>query len=1032
MNTERAKRKLSAILSADVKGYSRLMGKDEVATVRTLKEYREAMSKLIKEFRGRVVDSPGDNVLAEFASVVDALECSIEIQKNLKTKNDALPDSRKMEFRIGVNLGDVIEDEERVYGDGVNIAARIEGLAEPGGICISGSAFEQVRNKVLLGYESLGEHAVKNIVQPIKVYRVLMESEAAGKVIGEKESRETRWGWKAVAALAVLILVTGGLVWHFYGRAPKIEPASKEKMAFPLPDKPSIAVLPFVNMTGDAKQEYMADGITENIITALSKVPEVFVIARNTAFTYKGKPVKINKVSEELGVQYVLEGSIQQSENRLRITAQLINATGGHHLWAERFDRDLSDIFVLQDKVTLDILSALRVEFTHGEQARVQETTKSLEAWSCLVKGLSHFESFTKDDNARAQELFKRAVQVDPEYSYALAMLGWTHWIDAAFGYSESDSESFKKAVEIARKALQMDDRLPDVHALWGGIYLFQGQYDKAIAEGQRAVALAPNVACNKALLARTMLLAGKFEEALNLVKSAMRHNPHYPSWYLESLAMTYGVTGEHEKAIASFKELLNLRRNARGNTIMPLLGLAANSAILGRENEAKAYAKEILGVNPDFSLEQFRKINPFKNPSHLKPFLEALRKVGIPDKPPLPLPDKPSIAVLPFVNMSEDKSQEFFSDGLTEEIITALSKTPKLFVIARNSTFVYKGKPVNVQQVSRELGVKYVLEGSVRRSGDQLRITAQLIDATTSNHLWAERYERAMGEIFAVQDEITLAIVHALRITLTSGEQARLVGKGTKNLEAYLKAIEANEQFFLMNRQGSLKAKEFAREAISTDPYYAFPYAILANAHMLDAWFLFAESYEGSMKLADDAARKALSLDENDPYIQSSLTNLYVMQREHEKAIASAERALATGPSASRSQSSMGVALYFSCRFSEAIPFFEEAIRMDPYPPGPFFRLLGGAYSGAGLHEEALKAYEKALKLNPNDIFTHLTLAAQYAELGRDEQARAEVREVLRLHPKFSLESFAKTLTFKDQSFVSRRLELMRKAGLK
>ena len=375
---------------------------------------------------------------------------------------------------------------------------------------------------------------------------------------------------------------------------------------------------------------------------------------------------------------------------------------------------------------------------------------------------------------------------------------------------------------------------------------------------------------------------------------------------------------------------------------------------------------------------------------------------------------------------------QEFFSDGLTEEIITALSKTPKLFVIARNSTFVYKGKPVNVQQVSRELGVKYVLEGSVRRSGDQLRITAQLIDATTGNHLWSERYERSMGEIFAVQDEITLAIVRALRVTLTSGEQARLVGKGTKNLEAYLKAIEANEQFNQMNRQGSLKAKEFAKEAISLDPKYAFPYAILANAHMLDAWFLFAESYEGSMKLAEDAAHKALSLDENDPYIQSSLTNLYVMQREHEKAIASAERALATGPSASRSQSSMGVALYFSCRFNEAIPFFEETIRMDPYPPGAQFRLLGGAYSGAGRHEEARKAYENALKLNPNDLFTHLSLAAQYAELGRDEQAHAEVREVLRLHPKFSLDYFAKTLTFKDQSFVNRRLELMRKAGLK
>jgi len=329
-------------------------------------------------------------------------------------------------------------------------------------------------------------------------------------------------------------------------------------------------------------------------------------------------------------------------------------------------------------------------------------------------------------------------------------------------------------------------------------------------------------------------------------------------------------------------------------------------------------------------------------------------------------------------------------------------------------------------------LGVKYVLEGSVRRSADQLRITAQLIEAPTGNHLWSERYERFMGEIFAVQDEITLAIVRAMRVTLTSGEQARLIGKGTKNLNAYLKTIEANEQFYLMNRQGSLKAKEFAKEAISLDSNYAFPYAVLANAHMLDAWFRFGESPEESIKLADDAAHKALGLDDRDPYIHSALTNLYVMQRQYDKAIASAESALALGPGAARSQSSMGTALAFSCRFNEAIPFYEEAIRLDPYPPGALFRLLGGAYSAVGRHDEALKAYEKAVKLNPNDIFAHLSLAGHYVELGRDEQARAEVREVLRLHPKFSLDSFAKTLTYKDQSVVDRRMELLRKAGLK
>jgi len=630
MSPESFKRKLTAILSADVKGYGRLMGENEAETVKTLTAYRKIMGELTQQHRGRIIDSPGDNILAEFASVVDAVQCAVAAQNEFKARNAELPENRRMEFRIGVNLGDVIEEEGRIYGDGVNIAARLEAIADPGGICISKTAFDHIESKLPLGYEYLGEQTVKNIAKPVGAYRVVLEPR---------------------------ITVVG---------------AGKKKVPF----------------------------------------------------------------------------------RQLRLTL-------------------------------------------------------------------------------------------------AIAVI--------------------------------------------------------------------------------LILLAG---------------------------------------------------------------GLALRQFALRPSQELKEQASKERRV--------------------------------------FPLPDKPSIVILPFVNMSDDPQQEFFSDGLTEEIITALSKTPKLFVIARNSSFVYKGRSVNVQQVSRELGVKHVLEGSVRRSGDQLRITAQLIEAPTGNHLWSERYERSMGEIFAVQDEITLAIVRAMQVTLTSGEQARLSGKGTKNLEAYLKTIEANEQFFLMNRQGSLKAKEFAKEAISLDPKYAFPHAVLANAHMLDAWFRFSESPEEPLKLADDAAHKALELDDSDPYIHSALTNLYVMQRQYDKAIASAERALALGPGAARSQSSMGTALAFSCRFNEAIPFYEEAIRLDPYPPGTLFRLLGGAYSAVGRHDEALKAYEKALKLNPTDLFAHLSLAGQYVELGRDEQARAEAREVLRLHPKFSLDSFAKTLTYKDQSVVDRRMELLRKAGLK
>jgi len=330
------KRKLSAIFSADVEGYSRLMGEDELATIETLTSHKETMAKLIRQYRGRVVDSTGDNLLSEFGSVVDAVQCAVEVQQVLSSKNETLPENRRMYFRIGINLGDVVEEDERIYGDGVNVAARVESLAKGGGISISGTAYDQLGKKLPLGYEYLGEQSVKNIEKPVRVYRVLTEAEAAGKVIGEIRPKTKQLRGAAIGGVVVLILVAGALaIWNFYLNPP-FEPASEEKMAFALPDKPSIAVLPFVNMSEDPKQEYFSDGLTEEIITALSKVPKVFVIARNSTFSYKGKSVKVNQVAEELGVRYVLEGSVRKAGDRVRITAQLIDAIKGHHLWAER------------------------------------------------------------------------------------------------------------------------------------------------------------------------------------------------------------------------------------------------------------------------------------------------------------------------------------------------------------------------------------------------------------------------------------------------------------------------------------------------------------------------------------------------------------------------------------------------------------------------------------------------------------------------------------------------------------------------
>jgi TolB-like protein/class 3 adenylate cyclase len=550
MAQESFKRKLAAILSADVEGYSRLMGEDEEATVRTLTTYREVLTDLIQQHNGKVVDSPGDNLLADFASVVDAVQCAVAVQKEIKSRNDELPENRRMQFRIGINLGDVIQEEDRIYGDGVNIAARLESLAEPGGVCISKTAFDHIESKLPYGYEFLGDQTVKNIAKPVGAYRVLMEPRVTVAREKIKSPKAPLWKRKYifVGALAVIVAIIGVGVWSIYFRATRIEPASLDKMAFPLPEKPSIAVLPFDNLSGDSGQEYIADGMTENIITALSYIPELFVIARNSTFTYKDKAVKAQKVAEDLGVRYILEGSVQKAGDRVRIVAQLIDAASGRHLWADRYDRGLQDLFALQDEITLKIVSALQVKLSVGVQLRLTRMTMpNFEAWSYGVKGYGHMMRHTKVDNAKARELFERAASLAPGYAMVFTALGWTHWEDARHGWSESREESLQRAVELAKKALAIDESDPMIHALWGAIYLLQRRYDQAIAEGEKSVALGPNQADPHFQLAMSLYDTGRYKEALPLVRKAMRLHPYYPFWYLWLLGSVHLRMEEYE-----------------------------------------------------------------------------------------------------------------------------------------------------------------------------------------------------------------------------------------------------------------------------------------------------------------------------------------------------------------------------------------------------------------------------------------------------------------------------------------------------
>ena len=594
MTTQEVKRKLVAILSADVKGYSHLMGEDEKGTVRTLNTYKEVMTGLIHHHHGRVVNAPGDNVLAEFSSVVDAVECAVEIQKELKTRNAELSENRRMKFRIGVNLGDVIEDGEQILGDGVNIAARLESLSEAGGVCVSGTAFDQVENKLRLGYEYLGEQTVKNIAKPVRVYRVLMETEAVAQ---------------------------RGL-----------EVASEEKMAFPLPDLPSIAVLPFENMSGDPKQEFFSDGITENIITALSKVPRLFVISRQSTFSYKGKPVKIKQVAEELGVQYVLEGSVQREGSRVRITAQLIDALSGHHLWAERYDRDLKDLFTLQDEITMRILTAVRVKLTEGEiSSAYSKYFSGKQGFDCslkLMEAAKYAGCITIEDNIVARRLIEEAISMCPENPVGYAQLGGVYMNDFWLDRTKSPQETLEKGYELVEKALAMDDSLPWAHISLSFIYILKREYDKAIAEAERAVALDPSGSEAYSQYASTLLFACRPEEAIPMFQKAIRLNPNASTYTFVFLGHAFRNAGRFEEAVSAYKK--GIQRAP--DFIVAHVGLGTTYSLMGREKEARAEAEEVLRINPNFSLDHFARtgLKSYKDQSEIDKIVNAMRKAGL------------------------------------------------------------------------------------------------------------------------------------------------------------------------------------------------------------------------------------------------------------------------------------------------------------------------------------------------------------------------------------------------------------------
>ena len=610
------------------------MGEDEEATLRTLTSHRKLIDSAIEQHHGRFVNSAGDSVLAEFASVVEAVNCAVEIQTGLKAENANLPPERRMEFRIGVNLGDVMVEGEQIYGDGVNVAARLESLAEPGGIYISGTAHDQVRDKLALGYEDRGEQTVKNIARPVHVWRVLPNGAAPpGRRTRQIPRKYWRSGVLSLSGLAIVV-ATIVIVQHLSLR-PQTTHASippPEKPALPLPDIPSIAVLPFANPSGDPQQEYFSDGISDQLINDLSRIPGLFVIARNSSFAYKGKSTTEGEIGKELGVKYMLEGSVHKEADQVRIGVELVDASTGSEKWTARYDRPLKDIFAVQDEIVGKVVTTLGLLFKLDEMKLPHfgsaPPTENLEAFDDYLRGVKSFSLGilalgTKDDAEKAQKLMEQAIDLDPKYAEAYAYLGWIHMMAAWNQWSGNPLADLKQASALGQKALALDDTDSSALSLLCESDWMQMRYDQALADGERAIIINPNYAGGFFALADALNVYGKPEAAIRAAQKAMRLDPGGKDLYSGDIGVAYVEMGRYADAVPILKQSLA----AFPNILINHICLTVADVELGHDEDARAEAAEIVRISPQFTSAS---LLPGRDAAFGKRIRDDLRKAGL------------------------------------------------------------------------------------------------------------------------------------------------------------------------------------------------------------------------------------------------------------------------------------------------------------------------------------------------------------------------------------------------------------------
>ena len=591
MSEGELKHRLAAIVSADVVGYSRLMAEDEVSTVRTLSAWRDKISGIVEDNGGRVVDFVGDNMLAEFHSALDAVDGATEIQQTLARLNADLTENRQMKFRIGINLGDVLVDGDVIYGDGVNIAARLEGLAEPGGLCVSEFVYSQIHHKRELEFFDMGPQTLKNIPDPVRVYRVVAREDETASPAASQEAIPS---------------------------PPKV---------LPLPDKPSLAVLPFVNLSADPKQDYFSDGLTMDIMTALVRIPGLFLISEISMFSYKAQTPSIDELSANLGVSHVLDGGVRKAGDRVRITARLIETGSGRQIWADRYDRKIDDIFAVQDEITEKIVAAMDIQLVTGEVGRsIRDTLRNPQALESYYRGWQALFGSTKEDILEAQQMFAETIRLEPEASFGYAMAAWAHWWAVAQGMAQDVTAALERAAELAGRAMDLDDFTGLSHLVMAEIDLYNRAHDKALAAVEKAVIARPS--CDISFVAKANILTylGRATEAIDLAKYAIRLAPVYPPFFQVVLAAAYYGSGQYDEAIAAATEAARFDRNNLGAFLI----LAGANAELNHPEASQKAADEVRRISPDFSLEAYAATQPYKNPATLQQVIRTLQKAGL------------------------------------------------------------------------------------------------------------------------------------------------------------------------------------------------------------------------------------------------------------------------------------------------------------------------------------------------------------------------------------------------------------------